>query len=209
MTERSYFCFVIHLKMSKGEETRQFIIEKAAPLFNVKGIEATAMSDIMKATKLSKGSLYVHFKNKEELVENVFLHNMKVLGKKVMNAVQRPPSAKEKLFAYIDVLIDIENPPVAGGCPMMNFGIEADDTNPMINSKVKKEIAHSLELISNIIVQGKKSGEFRADWNHDEFATLMFAMIEGGVIISRITGDNTKIDLISNKLKKMIVEQTE
>src|SRR5690606_29747531 len=193
--------------MSKGEETRQFIIEKAAPLFNVKGIEATAMSDIMKATKLSKGSLYVHFKNKEELVENVFLHNMKVLGKKVMNAVQGPPSAKEKLFAYIDVLTDIENPPVAGGCPMMNFGIEADDTNPMIKSKVKKEIAHSLELISNIIVQGKKSGEFKPDWNHDEFATLMFAMIEGGVIISRITGDNTKIDLISNKLKKMIVEQ--
>ena len=193
--------------MSKGEETRQFIIEKAAPLFNVKGIEATAMSDIMKATKLSKGSLYVHFKNKEELVENVFLHNMKVLGKKVMNAVQKPSSAKEKLFAYIDVLTDIENPPVAGGCPMMNFGIEADDTNPMIKSKVKKEIAHSLELISNIIVQGKKSGEFKPDWNHDEFATLMFAMIEGGVIISRITGDNTKIDLISNKLKKMIVEQ--
>ncbi len=194
--------------MSKGEETRQFIIEKAAPLFNIKGIEATAMSDIMEATKLSKGSLYVHFKNKEELVEHVFFHNMKVLGNKVMNAVQRAPSAKEKLFAYIDILTDIENPPVTGGCPMMNFGIEADDTNPMINSKVKKEITHSLELISSIIVQGKTSGEFKADWNHYEFATLMFAMIEGGVIISRITSDKVKINLISNKLKKMIVEQT-
>lgn len=194
--------------MSKGEETRQFIIEKAAPLFNVKGIEATAMSDIMEATKLSKGSLYVHFKNKEELVENVFLYNMKILGSKVMKAVQQVPSAQEKLFAYIDVLTDIENPPVVGGCPMMNFGIEVDDTNPIINAKVKKEIVHSLELISSIIVQGKESGEFNADWNHGEFATLMFAMIEGGVIISRITGDNTKINLIANKLKKMIVEQT-
>lgn len=194
--------------MSKGEETRQFIIEKAAPIFNIKGIEATAMSDIMKATKLSKGSLYVHFKNKEELVENVFLHNMKILGNKVIKAIQQVPSAQEKLFAYIDVLTDIKNPPVTGGCPMINFGIEADDTNPIINSKVKKEIVHSLEIISNIIVQGKNTGEFNNDWNHNEFATLMFAMIEGGVIISRITGDNTKINLISNKLKKMIVEQT-
>ena len=45
--------------MSKGEQTRQFIIEKAAPLFNIKGIEATAMSDIMEAINNKEHVAYI------------------------------------------------------------------------------------------------------------------------------------------------------
>ncbi|RTZ46274.1 TetR/AcrR family transcriptional regulator [Chryseobacterium arthrosphaerae] len=41
---------------------------KISSTFNTKGIAATAMSDIMDVTKLSKGSLYVHFDNKDVLV---------------------------------------------------------------------------------------------------------------------------------------------
>ena len=88
--------------MSKGEETRQFIIEKAAPIFNVKGIAATAMSDIMEATKLSKGSMYVHFENKEVLACAAVDHNMKVLGDKILAAISKAKTAKEELFIYID-----------------------------------------------------------------------------------------------------------
>ena len=65
MTNRSYICTrKMKTIMTKGEETRQFIIEKAAPIFNTKGIAATSMSDSMEATKLSKGIMYVHFDNK-------------------------------------------------------------------------------------------------------------------------------------------------
>ncbi len=86
------------------------------------------MSVIMGATKLSKGSLYVHFDNKDVLAGAAVDHNMDLLRKKVMAAVGRQTNAKDKLFAYIDVFIDPMNPPVTGGCPMMNFGTEADDT---------------------------------------------------------------------------------
>ncbi|MFA6249149.1 MAG: TetR/AcrR family transcriptional regulator, partial [Mucilaginibacter sp.] len=51
--------------MSKGESTKQIIIERATPIFNKKGIFGTSMSDIMEAAKLSKGSLYVHFEDKD------------------------------------------------------------------------------------------------------------------------------------------------
>jgi len=44
--------------MTKSERTRQFIIETSAPIFNTKGIAATAYSDVMQATKMAKGGLY-------------------------------------------------------------------------------------------------------------------------------------------------------
>ncbi|MBO9729866.1 MAG: TetR/AcrR family transcriptional regulator [Chitinophaga sp.] len=193
--------------MSKGEETRQFIIERAAPIFNIKGIEATAMSDIMEATKLSKGSLYVHFKDKEQLAQAVVSYNLQLLGKKVSEAIGRARTAKEKLFAFMDVLTDVMNPPVTGGCPMINFGTEADDTNPAVNQQIHQSIEYTQKLISTIIRDGIKSGEFKPDWDYKEFATIMFAAIEGGVVISRVAGNNAKVRIVTNFLKKLINEQ--
>ena len=53
--------------MRKGEQTRQEIIRKAAPIFNQKGYEGAALSDLMRATGLEKGGIYRHLESKEEL----------------------------------------------------------------------------------------------------------------------------------------------
>jgi hypothetical protein len=53
----------------KGEETRQEIIRKAAPIFNQKGYDGAALSDLMRATGLKKGGIYRHFDSKQELAE--------------------------------------------------------------------------------------------------------------------------------------------
>jgi TetR/AcrR family transcriptional regulator, transcriptional repressor for nem operon len=47
--------------MRKGEQTRLEIIRKAAPIFNQKGYDGAALSDLMRATGLEKGGIYRHF----------------------------------------------------------------------------------------------------------------------------------------------------
>ncbi|MCW1961698.1 TetR/AcrR family transcriptional regulator [Chryseobacterium viscerum] len=194
--------------MAKGEETRQFIIEKAAPIFNTKGIAATSMSDIMEATKLSKGSMYVHFENKEVLACAAVEHNMKMLSDQLQKTLSRFKTSKEQLFAYIDFFSDPNHPPVVGGCPLLNFGTEADDTNPIVKEKVNRGIKQGEELLSGIIEKGIINKEFRAEWNPTDFATVLFAMLEGGHLMSRMSGNNDKIEIIGNSLKKIIEENT-
>src|SRR5262245_38557541 len=121
-----YFCFLKEKYMTKSERTRQFIIERSAPVFNIKGLAATAMSDIMDATKMAKGGLYGHFESKEALAHTVVDYNLKKLIGKLEQAVANANTAKEKLFAYIDLYKTPLNTPVFGGCPLMNFGMEAD-----------------------------------------------------------------------------------
>src|SRR6202044_3514737 len=58
--------------MRKGEQTRQEIIRRAAPIFNQKGYGGPAPSDLMKATGLEKGGIYRHFDSKEMLAAEAF-----------------------------------------------------------------------------------------------------------------------------------------
>ncbi len=193
--------------MTKGEETRQFIIEKAAPIFNTKGIAATSMSDIMEATKLSKGSMYVHFENKDVLACAAVDHNMKVLSSKLQAELSQGKSATEQLYAYIDFFSNPINPPLIGGCPLLNFGTEADDTNPIVKEKVNSAIKRGQQLLTSIIEKGIANKEFDPNWNSAAFSTVLFAMLEGGHLMSRMSGNNDNMNTIVQTLKKNISEK--
>lgn len=193
--------------MTKGEQTKQFIVERAGPIFNTKGIAATSMSDLMESTKLSKGSLYVHFENKDILACAAVDYNLKIVMEKVSEAINSFTNPKDKLFAYIDLFNNPLEPMVVGGCPILNFGSEADDTNETVKRKVNKVINLSQKIIAEITQEGINNGTFKPNWDNNEFATIMFAMIEGGIMISRMAGDNIKMKVISVYLKKTISDQ--
>ncbi|CAM4387015.1 transcriptional regulator, TetR family [Pedobacter westerhofensis] len=195
-------------KLTKAERTKQFIIEKAAPIFMTKGVAGTSMSDIMEATQLAKGSLYVHFENKEELSYSVVDYNLNAFVDRTLAAVNTEKNAKLKLFAMLDFLSDPLNPPVAGGCPMMNFGMEADDTSPIIRDKVCKIVVDVQKFIQDTVEEGMEAGLFKKTWNAAAFATKTYAMIEGGILISRVSGNNDKMNILMDMLKAEIEEQS-
>ncbi|HTD98805.1 MAG TPA: TetR/AcrR family transcriptional regulator [Mucilaginibacter sp.] len=190
--------------MTKAERTKQFIIEKSAPIFNKRGVAGTAMSDIMEATKLAKGSLYVHFDSKEELSYAAVDYSLNRMVEKTEAAINKHKTAKGKLCAFVDFFSDPLNPPLTGGCPMLNFGMEADDTSPIIKQKVNKLVQASLQLFETIIDQGIIDGEFKKNWNAREFGIKTFAMIEGGILISRVSGNNEQMNILIKMIKKEI-----
>ena len=190
--------------MTKGEATRQFIIEKAAPIFNTKGIAATSMSDIMEATKLAKGSLYVHFENKDVLANAAVDYNIKLLGERTNALLNKHKSPYNKLLAYIDSFKTPTNLLIEGGCPIMNFGMEADDTDPVIKNKAYQGVILSQQMIAGMIEDGIKEKIFSPRWDYKEFSTIAFAMIEGGIMMCRVAGNNDIMKVINKHLKKII-----
>ncbi|HTE27354.1 TetR/AcrR family transcriptional regulator [Flavitalea sp.] len=194
--------------MTKAEKTKQWIIEQAAPIFNKKGVAGTAMSDIMEATKLSKGSLYVHFEDKEALSYCAVDYTLDTFIKKAKAAFSHQKTGKAKLYSLIEFLSDPLSPPVIGGCPILNFGTEADDTNPVILDKVYKVIKGIQQTVAGIVEQGIKAGEFDKKWNSKEFAIKSFALIEGGVLISRVSGKSDQMKIIVKMIKNEIDSNT-
>jgi TetR/AcrR family transcriptional repressor of nem operon len=193
--------------MTKAQRTRQFIIETSAPIFNTKGIAATAYSDVMQATKMAKGGLYGHFESKDQLSVAVVDYNLNKLVEKVQQAIGSAVTAKEKLFAWLDAFKMPTQFPVEGGCPLINFGSEADDTNQIIREKVKAVIEMAQKTIAAIIQQGIRDGEFNEIFNGKEFSIKMFALLEGGTLIGRVLNTNSQMTIIINLLKKEIENQ--
>lgn len=194
--------------MTKAERTRQFIIEQAAPIFNKKGIAGTSMSDIMEATKLAKGGLYGNFESKEEISLEAYKYLTESLNNEIVKSMEGETSARGKLFALLNFYKNRLFKSNTGGCPILNFGTEADDTNPLIKQKVNESINRFQGRIANIIKNGHETGEFPKTFNAEMFAVKMFAMIEGAILISKVQSNNKNMHLVMDMLKAEIEQNS-
>ena len=112
------------------EKSRQEIIEKAAPIFNKYGIAGTKLEMLIKATGFQKGGIYCHFDSKMDLAREVFKYNFELLKANYQSEVDKANTPKEQLFAFLNGFKKfIVQPPIPGGCPLLNMAIEADDTD--------------------------------------------------------------------------------
>ena len=182
-----YFCIIT--KMTKAEQTKAFIIEKTAPIFNTKGYEGTSMSDITNATGLTKGSIYGNFVNKDEVAMAVFDYNLHKVQTIIRSELTKYQTAKEKLLVYVDVYDNFLSYPFPqGGCPIMNTATEADDTHPALRAKAANAITDWKNKIVRLIEQGIAAREFNKKTNAEETALTMIAIIEGTIMITKLTG---------------------
>src|SRR5260221_531647 len=86
--------------MRKGEQTRQEIIRKAAPIFNQRGYDGAALSDLMRATGLEKGGIYRHFESKEQLAAEAFDYAWKLAIDTRFEGTQDVPNAGDRLKLF-------------------------------------------------------------------------------------------------------------
>lgn len=191
--------------MTKAEKTRNFIVEKTAPIFNKKGYAGTSLNDITAATGLTKGSIYGNFVNKDEVALAAFDYNLKNVASRIEAAMGRQSTAKDKLLVYINIYQKFIDGTVSeGGCPILNTAIDTDDTHPALREKVLKAVLNWKNRIVEVVEAGISSKEISAVHNPEQIALTIIAMVEGGIMISRLTTKTSHWDLIMESLKKYI-----
>src|SRR6266851_9984342 len=121
--------------MRKGEQTRQEIIRKAAPIFNRKGYDGAALSDLMRATGLEKGGIYRHFESKQQLAGEAFDYAWKLAIDTRFAGTQSVPNSVDRLKLFVRNFRDRRAGLVPGGCPLLNTAIDSDDGNPQLRRK--------------------------------------------------------------------------
>ncbi|WP_177181063.1 TetR/AcrR family transcriptional regulator [Parapedobacter koreensis] len=185
--------------MTKAEQTRQFIIEKSAPIVNKKGMAATSLTDIMDVTRLTKGGIYGNFDSKDEICQAAFGHLSGQLAAYLDQRVSKGRSAKEKLYNILAFYEGREQ--VEGGCPLLNFGVEADDTHPVVRDMVKRAILNAQRRIAAIMQAGIANGEIAAELDAEAFSVKLFALLEGAILVRRVMRDNTQMRMVVAAIK--------
>ncbi|RYY09706.1 MAG: TetR/AcrR family transcriptional regulator [Chitinophagaceae bacterium] len=192
--------------MLKGEKTRQFIIERTAPLFNRKGYAGTSMSDIMAVTGLTKGGIYGNFESKEEVMIAAFQHNLKALRTHFLDVMDNKSTYKEKLIAYPELYKECFQQLMRnGGCPIQNTAIEADDTHPVLRSMANEALTIWRNEISGFVERGIAVGEFITKaLSPQQIAVTIIAAIEGAIMVSGVSGQAADLTLVMDAVTSMI-----
>ena len=190
---------------TKAERTRNFIIEKTAEIFNRKGYAGTSMSDITEATGLTKGSIYGNFENKEEVALAVFEYNRSLVFNTVQAQLEKAETYFEKLMVYGRVYRDvIASVGDRGGCPILNTAVEGDDTNVPLQLSAAKALLSWKKNIVGMIEKGTEAGEFRQGVNAEQMAVSIIALIEGGVMLSKVTNDYRNMDHVLATVQTLV-----
>jgi TetR/AcrR family transcriptional repressor of nem operon len=171
---------------TKGERTRDHILGEASRLILRKGIGTTSVGEILSAAGVHKGSLYFHFRDKEEIGCEVI---RQAAGRflafvDVSLAGPTPRKALDNFFAA--ALAYHRGAGFVGGCLFGNTALETSDADRGLAGLVDAVFVAWIDRIARVIAAGQKAGEFRGDLPARDLAQQVIAALEGGIMLSRL-----------------------
>ena len=163
------------------EIRRNAILDAAEQLFFTRGIENTTMDDVADAAELSKGTLYLYFKNKEDLLHGIYLRGIKILKKLFQKALDLQGSGLQKVNAIGEAyfLFSKEYPHYFRAMNEMNPGeIDLQDTesNGYRCHLCTEEV---MQLVASAVQLGIDDGSIRKELDPYQTAYLLWAQTSG------------------------------
>ena len=193
---------------TKSQLTAKYIIEVSAPIFNKNGYAATSLNDITKATGLTKGAIYGNFKNKEDLAYASFKYMVKSLMKPLSDHLKLSKSPVQKLFLITDFYRNYY--PFSkqlGGCPVLNIGVDANNSNSDLLNKVRDTIQRIQDKLCSIIETGIEEGEISSEINAMQYAKRIDTMIQGAIFMTYTMNDEYYMNDTMNQIDQIITNE--
>jgi TetR/AcrR family transcriptional repressor of nem operon len=195
----------MNTSLSKAERTRQYIIEKTAPVFNTKGIAGTSLNDLMLVTGLTKGSIYGNFGNKDDVALAAFDYNYGRVVEYLKARIFAKENSIERLLVYPQVYRDfLKIPFLKPGCPVLNTSTEADDTHPLLKAKAADALLFWKKALENQIKRGIARKEIKKHTDPVETAVVIMSMIEGAIMQAKVTNRSAELRIAMGYLEKLI-----
>ena len=179
---------------ARGAATRALIVEAAADLIYVHGVERTSLDDVMAASGVSKSQLYHYFADKDALVlEVITLQTERVLDaqRPHLEALDSLPALK----AWRNAFVRLNKAAHYGGCPLGSLASElANDSEP-----ARKRLADSFSMwrdrIENGLAKMQERGELSASANPHELALALLSAVEGGFLLAKTTHSSRPLEI--------------
>ncbi len=195
--------------MRQPAATKARILKHSGHLFNTQGYKATSISDITEATGLTKGAIYRHFKNKDELEKETLKFLSQTMFGLVGQEIRSKSTAPEKLkaiFKFFETYIT--NPPLKGGCPLLNVSTEVDDAHPVLRRQAVAILNLLNTSITTILSKGIRYQQIKPGIDKEYYASIIIGLLEGAIMMSKLRGNNDDIRLAIRHLEKILSEIT-
>jgi len=166
---------------AKGDLTRQNIIEKSMQLFSVKGYYNTSIADIIQATGLTKGGLYGHFANKQEIWYAVYAECARIWKSIVFQEVKDISDPLERLARVIENSMKnyLGGGIFEGGCFMLTSLVDLAGQSAPMSRHVLEGFQKFSALIRRWLEEAAQQGILREGLNPAEIADFILISLNG------------------------------
>jgi len=179
---------ILERREREKEQRHNDIIDAAEKVFFSQGLEHATMDDVAVKAELSKGTLYLYFKSKEELYLAIHLRGNQILKSMFEAAVSRFPTGIEKVRAVGRAYLEFYKKYPDYFHAMIYYeshNFDYQDTES-IASQCMKLGAATLEILIEAIEYGKQDGTIRSDIDSKKTAVSLWGQSTGIIQITAL-----------------------
>ena len=170
------------IRDEKASQTKNKIIEAAKELIKEKGLSNVSVDDITKQAGVAKGSFYVYFKKKEDIIGEIGCMEFRYINEELNN--MNNLNIKEKLNYYAKRYKD----------GVLELGIEISKCWLQNNLNCRCKLEYDYSAISNIIKDAIKNNELKKDTNVSILTYKIISALYGLMLIWIMADGSIKMD---------------
>ncbi|MBK8065506.1 MAG: TetR family transcriptional regulator [Betaproteobacteria bacterium] len=163
--------------MSKGEQTRAAILDKAVETASRLGLEGLTIGQLAEASGMSKSGLFAHFGSREELQLAVLRHGEALFAQNVFEPALSAARGVARIRALFRNWLDwTESSELPGGCLMIAAAAEFDDRPGPVRDALARSQRAWIATLRKAVGMAIETGELRADTDTEQFVFEMFGI---------------------------------
>ncbi|MFN2269107.1 MAG: TetR/AcrR family transcriptional regulator [Desulfonatronovibrio sp.] len=155
------------------------ILETASALFAEKGFKETSISELSKRSKAAEGTIFYHFKCKEDILINL----LQKVKEDILNRVKKQKwsssngldMVEEIVHLYFELSEEMENEFLL---LFRNYPYQLAAVNPKCRENIEAIYNCFVDLLARAVEAGKKDGSIR-DIHPVKAALIVFSMANG------------------------------
>ena len=165
-------------------DIRERIVRSAIECFSKYGFDRSRMDDIAQAANISKGTVYLYFKSKEDLFYAICENNLKVLKERLSQIFATKQNLLSDSEQFYDSLHKLEK----SGSEKVFFEIVAESSrNPKLQRILYEQRTKIFNIVKEYLDLQIQKGYFRKDVDTDAIASGLVALYDG-LAVSKFLG---------------------
>jgi len=172
-------------------DIRERIVQSAVDCFSKYGFDRTRMDDIAQTANISKGTVYLYFKSKEDLFYAICENNLKVLKEQLSHLFV---TTKENLLFDAEQFYDDLHKLEKSGSEKVFFETVAESSrNTKLQRILYEQRVKIFTVVKEYLDRQVQKGFFRNDVDTDAIASGLVAL-HNGLAVSRFLGINQNLN---------------
>jgi AcrR family transcriptional regulator len=174
--------------VSKGEDTRQAILQRAFALASTWGLAGVTIGRLAEQTGLSKSGLFAHFGSKESLDVAIVGEGSRVFIEMVITPALRQPRGEPRVRAMLEQWLHWAEQP--GGCFFVAITAELDDHEGPAREALEQASKDWIDALATAARIAVAEGHFRKDLDPQQFAFQAHSLMLGAHMYARFLRDD-------------------